>query len=125
MYDHDYRSFNVIPHVQSYAFLSKAGVMNNIIDVFPGVKETTRLGVITKGEILLSQLLMSKGYQITSLNDKEGLIGIELMDEIKEKKNISEEQKLANGLPFYHYQDLTFIQKIQYHLQLLPFVWWA
>lgn len=66
--DHPQRSSrNNLPHIQTYAFLSKMSFLNMLGENFPGADETVRLDIITKGEIGLSQFFLERDYKITCM----------------------------------------------------------
>jgi hypothetical protein len=112
MYSKNTHISDIVPHVQSYAFMSTMRYLNMLKGEFPGINETTRLNVIANGEIALSQFFLIKGLKITSLNEKQVSIGNELNNEIRSKTNINPKCQLSAGLPFYHYQDIRMRDKV-------------
>lgn len=73
--DHPLRSNRSnVPHVQTYAFLTKFNFLQMLGDDFPGEKEDVRLNIILKGEIELSQFFIRKGYGITCIEWPEEII---------------------------------------------------
>jgi hypothetical protein len=54
-------------HVQSYAWMSRMGIMTELLKDFPGAKARTRSEAIFIGEIGTSQRIMAQGHSITSL----------------------------------------------------------
>ncbi len=66
--DHPKRSKRTnLPHVQTYAFLTKVKFLKMLKNEFPAENETDRLKIITNGEIALSQFFINKGFDITSM----------------------------------------------------------
>lgn len=66
--DHPSRSERTdLPHVQTYAFLTKKRFMAMLGETFPGAKETERNKIITQGEIGLSQFFLQRNYGITCM----------------------------------------------------------
>lgn len=65
--DHNLRSNNTLPHIQTFAFLTKVKFTNLLHGIFPGSTETDKLGVICNGEIAYSQFFLKKGYTITCI----------------------------------------------------------
>ncbi len=66
--DHPERSKdNNLPHIQTYAFLTKVSYMNMLGDRFPAADKTKKLDIILEGEIALSQFFLEKGYKITCI----------------------------------------------------------
>ena len=63
-----------IPHVQTYAFLTHKTYLDMLGDDFPGIKQTSRLDAISKGEIALSQFFLDKGLGITCMEWPEDFI---------------------------------------------------
>ena len=65
---------NDLPHIQSYAFLTKVKFLKMLGNSFPGENETQRLKIIREGEIGMSQVFLERGYGITCMEWKEELI---------------------------------------------------
>lgn len=66
--DHPKRSQrNNLPHVQTYAFLTKISFLKKFQNSFPGKEEKSRLNIIINGEIGLSQFFIKRGYGITCM----------------------------------------------------------
>lgn len=66
--DHPIRSQRIdLPHIQTYAFLTKVFFLEKLGTTFPGENETSRLDIIYNGEIALSQFFLNKGYGITCM----------------------------------------------------------
>jgi|GEM_PF-2070100 len=65
--DHHMRSDDKIPHVQTYAFLTKAKYFNLFGECFPAEDETERLKIILEGEIGLSQYFLQRDMKITCM----------------------------------------------------------
>lgn len=66
--DHPKRSQrNDLPHVQTYAFLIRMSFLKELHNSFPGKEENSRIDIIIKGEIGLSQFFINRGYGITCL----------------------------------------------------------
>ncbi len=63
-----------MPHVQTYALLTKAGFLKMIESAFPGADETERSKIILEGEIGLSQFYLNKDYGITCMEWTDRLI---------------------------------------------------
>ena len=97
--DHPRRSErNDIPHIQTYAFLSKAQITQMLHTDFPGAKESERLKIITEGEMGLSQFYLDKGFGVTCLEWPNDLI-------LSDSKALTYEdvKELVIGeQPFYH-----------------------
>ena len=97
--DHPERSFNTnLPHVQTYAFLTKVKYLEMLRESFPGEKETTRLNIILNGEIGLSQFFLKNGFYIKCLEWPGKLI------EEKSQPLASSDCKegVIEDHPFYH-----------------------
>ncbi len=66
--DHPNRSLrNDLPHVQTYAFLTKISFLKKLSRTFPGEEENSRLEIILRGEIGLSQFFINNGFGITCM----------------------------------------------------------
>ena len=63
-----------MPHVQTYALLTKTGFLKMIESAFPGADETERSKIILEGEIGLSQFYLNKEYGITCMEWTDRLI---------------------------------------------------
>jgi len=73
--DHPKRSKKTnLPHVQTYAFLTKVKFLKMFNNEFPAENETDRLKIITNGEIALSQFFLNKGFDITSMEWSDNAI---------------------------------------------------
>ncbi|GGF27837.1 hypothetical protein [Echinicola rosea] len=65
--DHHCRSNSLVPHVQTYAFITQQKFLTMFGDAFPAEREEERLQIILKGEIGLSQFFLQKGYHVTCM----------------------------------------------------------
>ncbi|QDH78410.1 hypothetical protein FKX85_04920 [Echinicola soli] len=65
--DHHERSNSLMPHVQTYVFITKQKFLKMFGDAFPAESEEERLQIILKGEIGLSQFFLQKGYRVTCM----------------------------------------------------------
>ncbi len=99
----------ILPHVQTYMFLSKYEVLHSILDQFPATNETERDLIIENGEITLSKIVMSKGYEITCYHWKNVSIGPNWQDDnTLPKKDVKEHTR---NLPFIHRKALTWVHR--------------
>ncbi|WP_200975122.1 hypothetical protein [Echinicola sp. 20G] len=69
--DHHGRSQDNLPHVQTYAFLTKPKFLNMFGDAFPAESESERLKIILNGEIGLSRFFLEQGLRITCMEWKD------------------------------------------------------
>lgn len=58
---------NDLPHIQTFAFLTRIEFMDLLGDEFPGATETEKFKIICNGEIALSQFFLNKNYKITCM----------------------------------------------------------
>lgn len=66
--DHPLRSYrHDIPHIQTYAFMTKVLVLKLLEGSFPGIQGTSRLDMVFDGEINLSQFYLKRGYGISCM----------------------------------------------------------
>jgi hypothetical protein len=78
--DHPVRSSNNnLPHIQTYSFLTKISFLDMFEDPFPGSQETDNFYVVIKGEIVISQYFLNKGFRITCLEWPEQVIDNETL----------------------------------------------
>jgi len=96
--DHPGRSKDIIPHIQTYAFLTTAHHLRLLPSVFPGEDETKRLQIILNGEIGLSQFFIHQDYGITCMERNDLLVNKNsVLDNVKDKKD-----KVEGDHDFYH-----------------------
>jgi hypothetical protein len=60
-------NFEFKTHVQTYAWMTRMGIISELAENFPGGTARSSTEAIFKGELGLSQELMARGYRITSL----------------------------------------------------------
>jgi len=97
-FDHPSRAQGkIMPHVQTYAFLSSFARLQMLGTEFPGAKETQRLEVITQGEIGLSQFFLEKGLAITCVEWPEAPI-----DNQTRPARVGDVRKVSAKHCFYH-----------------------
>lgn len=97
--DHPHRSSkNDLPHVQTYAFLIKNSYLKMVNGYFPGHEEITRINIILKGEIGLSQFFIQKGYGITCMEWPEDYIS----NKSKQLNNEDIKSNVLQNHQFYH-----------------------
>lgn len=97
--DHPNRSQrNDVPHIQTYAFLTKISFLEMLGNSFPGKDEISRIEIILKGEIGLSQFFLNKGYGITCMEwpDKFIVNNSRPINNIDVKSNVTKQHQ------FYH-----------------------
>lgn len=87
-----------LPHVQTYAFLTKILYLRMMDHGFPGAQETDRSQLIIKGEIGLSQFYLNKGYRITCMEWPD--LAISNQSASPEDSDIREQVRVKHQ--FYH-----------------------
>lgn len=60
----EYAKNEITCHVQTYLYLSVFGILKKLIEDFPGVYESNRIQLISKGELGLSRKIMDEGFVI-------------------------------------------------------------
>lgn len=65
-----------LPHVQTYAFLSKISILKLLENGFPGQNRRERSQIICDGEIGLSQMLLNDGFGISCMEWPESFINL-------------------------------------------------
>ena len=97
--DHTNRSQrNDLPHIQTYAFLTKISFLEMLGNSFPGKEESTRLDIILQGEIGLSQFFLNKGFGITCMEWPDKFI----TNNSKPINNIDIKEYVIQKHQFYH-----------------------
>jgi hypothetical protein len=97
--DHPNRSQKKdLPHVQTYAFLTKILFLEKLGNFFPGAKESSRLEIILQGEIGLSQFFIRRGFGITCMEWPDEYIN----NESKPINNKDIKDSVAQSHQFYH-----------------------
>jgi len=97
--DHPNRSLrNDLPHVQTYAFLTKILFLEMLGRSFPGEEESSRLEIILQGEIGLSQFYINRGYGITCMEWPDEYI----TNDSKTINNKDIKDNVAQPHQFYH-----------------------
>ncbi len=97
--DHPNRSQrNDLPHVQTYAFLTKILFLEKLGSSFPGKKESSRLEIILQGEIGLSQFFLNRGFGITCMEWPDEYI----TNDSKPINNKDIKDSVAQSHQFYH-----------------------
>jgi hypothetical protein len=87
-----------MPHIQTYAFLSKIEFMDLLGDPFPGATETEKLKIICNGEIALSQFFLNKEYKITCIEWPDKVIS----NDSKPIESLDIKRKVTAQHAFYH-----------------------
>lgn len=97
--DHPNRSQrNDLPHIQTYAFLTKISFLEMLGNSFPGKEEISRIDIILKGEIGLSQFFLNKGFGITCMEWPDKFI----TNNSKPINNIDIKENVTQQHQFYH-----------------------
>jgi len=97
--DHPNRSLrNDLPHVQTYAFLTKRLFLEKLGSSFPGKEEISRLEIILQGEIGLSQFFISRGFGITCMEWPDEYI----TNDSKPINNKDIKDSVVQSHQFYH-----------------------
>ena len=74
-------NFEFKAHVQTYAWMTRMGIIERLMEDFPGERARTRREAIFNGEIELSQRLIARGYRIAALAWPDELFGAARMHE--------------------------------------------
>lgn len=94
-------SFEFKTHVQTYAWMTRMGIVSELMEQFPGGEARSRTEAIFKGEFGVSQHLMSRGYGITALAWPDEIFDASRIHEIQfPHHNYSEYLK---DVPFRHW----------------------
>jgi hypothetical protein len=94
-------SFEYKTHVQTYAWMTRMGIICELMENFPGDNARSRTEAIFKGEFGMSQDLMARGYGITALAWPDEIFDTSRMHEIQfPHKNFSEQ---LDDVPFRHW----------------------
>jgi hypothetical protein len=94
-------NFEFKTHVQTYAWMTRMGIISELMEQFPGGKARSRTEAIFKGEFGVSQELMRRGYGITALAWPDEIFDTNRMHEIQfPQHNYSEYLK---DVPFRHW----------------------
>jgi len=94
-------SFEYKTHVQTYAWMTRMGIISELMEKFPGGEARSHTEAIFKGEFGISQELMARGYAITALAWPDEIFDTGRMHEIQfPHDNMSEGLK---DVPFRHW----------------------
>ena len=107
--DHPKRSErNDLPHIQTYAFLTKISFLKMLDNSFPGKDEISRLDIILQGEIGLSQFFLNKGYGITCMEWPNKFITNKSIpiNNIDIKENVKQHHQFYHRLYFNKHKNI-------------------
>lgn len=94
-------NFQYKTHVQTYAWMTRMGIMTELMENFPGGRARSRTEAIFKGEFGISQELMARGYRIAALAWPDEKFDTNRVHEIQfPHENFSEH---LDDVPFRHW----------------------